>query len=104
MMEYQKTLNKERREDKKIGREDEQRALGAKAAKLKTDNQSIDLQMKESRERAETVQQDGQTRVAIPPVAGVVRAKPPAATETTAEACRLPEAICPEPCKLPPCP
>jgi hypothetical protein len=104
MMEYQKALNKEQREDRKLQREDARRALEAKATKLKVSNQSIDQQMKESRERADTLeQQGGEATVAARPVQGVVQTRPPGGVGTTARLCRLPETSCPEPCKPLPC-
>lgn len=52
LLEYQKLLNKEAREDKKQARESKQLSMQAKAGKLALDNKSIDANMREAEQKA----------------------------------------------------
>lgn len=91
MMEYQRAVGKERREDRQVRASDRQRETAAKAAKIKADNAAIDTGMQESREKAEALEQPGgQGTVVVQPPPGVLGAKPPAGTGTTIELCKTP--------------
>lgn len=99
IMEYQKRVAKEQREDRSLQREESARTLESKAAKVSLDNKAIDQGMQEAREKADAAQQSAVTETVI----GVAGAKPAAAAGTAAQFCRPPEVKCPDPCKLPPC-
>ena len=70
MMAYQKMVNKDAREDKKIARQDKDLALASKEAKLKMDNAKIDQQKKEANERADNAMIAAQTNLWIGIVSG----------------------------------
>ena len=98
MIEYQKMMNKEQREDRRLQRDDVRHTLDAKAATIKADNKAIEKGMTESREKADALQQGAGT-VAVQGVTGAISTKPPA----SADACRLAGSQCAEPCQQPPC-
>ncbi len=70
MMAYQKMMNKEAREDKKIASMDKNMALTAKEEKLKIDNTKIDQQKKEADEKADNAMTVAQTNLWIGIVSG----------------------------------
>lgn len=61
MMEYQRMLNKEAREDRNISAADKRQRLAEKEEKLKTDNKKIDQQMEEARQKADRQMAAAQT-------------------------------------------
>ena len=65
MMAYQKMLNKEAREDKRIASMSKEIALTANEEKLKTDNVKIDQQKKEADEKADNAMTGAQTNLRI---------------------------------------
>jgi hypothetical protein len=65
LMAYQKMINKEAREDKKIARMEKNMELAAKEEKLKTDNVKIDQQKKEADEKADNAMTGAQTNLWI---------------------------------------
>jgi hypothetical protein len=97
MMEYQKTVNKEAREDRRVARDSKAAATKAQASKIKVDNKAIDQGMTESRERADLA-----TASQTPaPTGGVVGVKPASATGTISQVCQARAAECPPPCEGP---
>ena len=70
MMEYQRMMNKEAREDRRLQRQDQRMELAAKEEKLKTDNKSIDQGMKEAKEKADNAMTAAQTNMWIGIVSG----------------------------------
>jgi hypothetical protein len=70
MMAYQKMMNKEAREDKKIASLDKDMALAAKEEKLRIDNTKIDQQKKEADEKAANTMTAAQTNLWIGIVSG----------------------------------
>lgn len=97
MMEYQKTMNKEAREDRRLGRDSKAAAIEAQTGKIKADNKAIDQGMAESRERAELA-----TAPQAPaPAGGIAAAKPPAASGTIRQLCQAGAVDCPPPCEGP---
>lgn len=103
MLEYQKSQAKEKREDRQSRTIQEQISINANAAKLKTDNQTIDKSMQESRERSDILQKPQNSGPAVSPNAVVDVAKPVIEDDNRADTCRMPSDACSEPCKLPPC-
>jgi len=87
MMEYQKAVTKEAREDRRMQAGVKRRALETEAAKITLDNKAIDAGMQESREKALVAQQG--TGV-VQPVPGLLEVKPPSSPETTVELCKVP--------------
>lgn len=61
MMEYQRMLNKEAREDRNISTMDRRQRLSEKEVKLKTDNKKIDQQMDEASQKADQQMTAAQT-------------------------------------------
>lgn len=100
MLEYQKRMNKEAREDARIQRTDRQRALDAAAAKISADNKAIDGGMEESREKASALRQDVGGTVNID--TGAV-AKPPSAAAAAEDVSRVTGVQCADPSQQPPC-
>ena len=70
MMAYQKMLNKEAREDRKIATGSKQLDLASKKNKLKLDNAKIDQQKKEANEKANNAMTAAQTDLWIGIVSG----------------------------------
>lgn len=65
MMAYQKMMNKEAREDKKISRMERDVELSAKSEKIKMENQKIDQMKQEAQEKADQQMQAAQAEMWI---------------------------------------
>ena len=98
MLEYQKMMNKEAREDRRLQRQERASALDAKAGKISLDNKAIDQGMQESRDKADTAQRSATTSIAIG-VTGAIGAIAPA----SAAPCAVTDKDCGKTCKQPPC-
>jgi hypothetical protein len=72
MIDYQRMLDKEAREDRKLAQEDKKVALGAKAAKLAEDNKAIDANMKEAEEKATSLMNAANAALVTGVVSGAV--------------------------------
>jgi hypothetical protein len=70
MMAYQRMLNQEAREDRKISMADKQASLNAKSAKLETDNAKIEQQKKEAAEKQAHAMDAATTQLATGVVSG----------------------------------
>ena len=70
MMAYQKMMNKEAREDKKMQTQDKRLELAGKESKLKMENTKIDQQKKEADEKADNAMVAAQTEMWIGIVSG----------------------------------
>ncbi|MBL0334529.1 MAG: hypothetical protein IPP73_04145 [Chitinophagaceae bacterium] len=65
MMAYQKMLNKEAREDRRLAQEDAKLETQAKNEKLNQDNQTINQQKQEAREKYDRSMQNANTELQI---------------------------------------
>ena len=70
MIDYQKMLNKEARDDRKMAQEDKKLASQSKAEKLAQDTRTIDENMREAEERATRLMNAATTSLAIGVVSG----------------------------------
>jgi hypothetical protein len=74
MLEYQKMVSKESREDRPIAKTDKSAALAAKDGKLKLDTRQIDAQQQEAREKADAAMTAANGNLVVGIVSGTVQA------------------------------
>lgn len=74
MLEYQKMMSKEAREDRAIAKTDKSAALAAKDGKLKLDTRQIDAQHQEAREKADAAMASANAQLTLGVVSGAVQA------------------------------
>lgn len=70
LMEYQRMMGKEAREDRKLAQAAKEKSLAAKAAKLESDARQIDKQMTEANEKARSLMDSATTGLTLGAVAG----------------------------------